>query len=375
MISTNPKIAIVVDDLLQLGGQELLFEAVIESFPNADVYTSSASTYWKEKLSSRNVNLYTSFLQKIPFIQKINRYIFPLLFHYIAFDRFDFSKYDLVISVSSRFAHTIHTKPSTVHVSYINSPPRMFWEPDKYFENESYGFLKPIKILARPFLSIFLSYARGLDFVASTRSNLIISNSINVQNKVRKFYKRDSLVLYPFHTTKAEIHKSHKNYFVMITRLISWKRCDVAVKACSDLGINLKIIGVGPAKNDLVSIAGSSIEFLGYAAAEKEQIISNSIGLIQTQEEDFGIVPLEFMANGKPVVAYGKGGVLETVLPGVTGEFYYEQSAAALAEVLARFDPKKYSTEACIKQANLFTKAIFQNKLEKIITLQLRQKI
>ncbi len=366
-------IALVTDDLIQRGGQEKVVAELADLWPAAPIYTTQISEYWKEYYKQNNTRIVVSFMQKLPYGRKINRYYFPGLFHILAFERFDFSKYDMVFSISSRFAHFIHTKPKTRHIAYINSPGRMFWETSDYFDNESFGSLSLFKGIALPLISPFLSYIREIDFVAAQKPDILIANSINVQKKILKYYKRESHVIYPFikaHQISNRISALQKDsYFVVLSRLVSWKRVDLAVKACTDLGLNLKVIGEGPHLMALEKMAGPTVEFLGAVSDEaKWSVFQSMTALIQTQREDFGIVPLEAMLCGKPVIAFRKGGTLETVVEHVTGEFFDEQSVESLKEALAKFDAVKYSTSDCIDQAVKFDVAEFRNNILRTVT-------
>jgi glycosyltransferase involved in cell wall biosynthesis len=357
-------IAIIVDDLIQRGGQENLLTAVSEIWPNAPIYTSQASDYWKDFYKKRGVKLVTSFVNKLPFSQKLNRFYSPFLVHALAFQGFDLSKYDLILSVSSRYAHFISSKPTSLHISYINSPGRMFWEPHDYFSNESFGLLRS---LANSFLSLPLSYLRAADYVSAQKIDFIIANSINTQKRISKYYHRDSSVIYPFALTDKFRSGDDGGYYVLITRLAPWKRVDIAVEACTKLGLKLKIVGEGPDLQRLKSIAGPTIEFLGYIKeTEKQQLLQNCTALIQTQSEDFGIVPVEVMASGKPVVAYGAGGVLETVTE-LTGVFFEEQTTQSLVQALSKFDPSKFTKQDCMSRAVQFDVEVFKNRLKEFV--------
>ncbi|EKD99521.1 MAG: group 1 glycosyl transferase, partial [uncultured bacterium] len=361
---------IVCDDLIQFGGAEKVFLAIHAMWPDAPVYTSVASKRWLDICKEKKIDLHTSFMQKLPFVEKLNRYYFIFLLHIFAFESFDFTKYDVVLSLSARFAHFIITKPQTKHICYMHSPGRMFWEPVDYFENESFGFFKPIKALSKLVLSLPLSVIRASDYAAAHRVSLFIANSKTPRERIRKYYGQNAAIVYPFcEVKKREIEVSAKTatpekYFLILTRLLSWKRVDIAIDACTKLGVNLKIIGVGPALGELQKKASSNIEFLGYAEDKKDELLAGCTALINTQKEDFGIVPLEAMSFGKPVIAYGEGGVLETVVPGLTGEFFYEQTAESLQNVLQTFDASRYKSEDCIKQAEKFNRERFVTQMQ-----------
>jgi glycosyltransferase involved in cell wall biosynthesis len=360
-------LAIVVDDLIQFGGQEKLFEEVCAIWPHAPVYTTQISDAWRNKLAPKETKVVTSYMQKLPFAQKLNRHYFPSLTHILAFESFDFSEYDIVLSISSRFAHFVNTKPSTVHVAYMNSPGRMFWETADYFANEDFTLKKH----AMHLLSPFLSYIRQADYIAAQKPDIMLGNSEFISQKINKYYRRQASVIYPFidpNSVPLLTANEVEDYFVVISRLAAWKRVDIAVQACTELGLRLKIIGTGPALENLQSIAGPTVEFTGRVSEEiKWEIIQRSQALIQTQQEDFGIVALEAQLCGKPVIAFGKGGALETVVQGKTGEFFHDQSAESLKTTLQNFDPKSYSPSVCRAQALKFGVANFKSQLRSVV--------
>ena len=368
------RIALVFDDLIQHGGAEKLFLTLIDIWPHADIFTAVISPEWASEMSIRGRNVHTSFIQKLPFAAKLNRLYAVLLLHPLAFSQFDFAEYDLVVSMSARFAHGVITKPTTLHVCYMNSPGRMFWEPHSYFENEKIMKVPIIKEIATWFLSVSLSALRMWDFTAAQRCDYIIANSKTPQNRIRKYYGRDSTVIYPhvdFEKINSRVDKSSiqdKDYYLVISRLVSWKKIEVAIQACNQLGKKLIIVGEGPDRGRLEGFAKENVEIVGYVTNERKiELLKNCTALINTQLEDFGIVPLEAMSCGKPVIAFGGGGALETVLPGVTGEFFEEQSVESLIKVLTRFNPGDYDYDICVNQARKFSKKKFVSEIKNFV--------
>lgn len=366
------KLALVCDDLIQNGGAEKVLEELSDIFPDAPIYTSVASGDWLKKFEEKGREVKTSFLQKFPFSVKLNRYYSPFLLHILAFECFDFSDFDVVLSTSSRYAHFIVTKPETKHICYMHSPGRMFWEPFDYFEKENFGVLKPLKSIFDKILKLPLLYIKLVDYNASKRVDVFIGNSTASRKRIKKYYGIDAKVIYPGVDFRkfSNIVPENGDYFLVITRLASWKKVDLAIEACEELKVKLKIIGEGPDLNRLKSISGDFVEFLGYVSEEeKTEVIRKCKAVIITQKEDFGLVPLEAMACGKPVIAFKKGGATETVVQGKTGEFFEEQTSFSLKNLLSEFDSKKYFPNDCKNRAQDFDKKIFEEEFRRLIVV------
>lgn len=356
------KIALVHDDLIQFGGAERLVMALHELWPDAPLYTSVASPQWLKICKEKNINLKTSFMQHLPFKTKLNRAFAPMLFHVLGFESFDFSQFDVVLSVSARFAHGVVTKPTTKHICYMNSPGRMIWESHDYFRYEKQSLLK--------MLGYSLLDLRLWDFAAAQRVDYFIANSSVPQARIKKFYKRDSIIIHPFISiAEYQLNKySSADYFLIISRLLPWKQIALAIHACNKLALPLKIIGEGPDKDRLKNISGPTVEILGYVSEEEKKIcISNCLALIVTQYEDFGITPLEAMALGKPVIAYGKGGVLDTVINQKTGMFFEHQTVDSLVMALQNFNPTQFLKSDCLSQAKRFDRQYFEKNIKDFV--------
>jgi glycosyltransferase involved in cell wall biosynthesis len=363
------KLAVVCDDLIQFGGAEQLFLTVLETWPDTEVYTSVISPEWRRICAEKNIKVHTSFLQKFPFAALLNRYYSTFLLHVFAFESFDLSNFDVVLSMSARYAHYVVTKPPTTHICYMHSPGRMFWEPKAYFQDETYGALTLLKKLAHIVLSVPLSILRILDYTAAQRVDFFIANSKTTQARIKHYYKRDAVVIYPFVETKPSMSVAPSEaYFLVISRLVSWKKLDIAIEACNSLKLKLKIIGTGPDHGRLKKIAGSTITFLGRVPEEeKNRLLKNCLAVIQTQHEDFGLVPLEAMTYGKPTIAFGRGGALETIIDGETGLLFAEQTPKSLADCLQVFSNTNFNSAACVKHASTFTKARFVTSLRDFV--------
>lgn len=357
------RIALVHDYLNQFGGAERVLEAFCEIFPDAPIYTLIYDPKkMKGAFSERKIR--TSFLQKIPFAKSKHR-IFPLLMP-VAVEQFDLSDYDIVLSDSASFAKGIITKPETLHICYCHTPLRYAWD-DSHKYIEEFGLPKIIK----RFIPFFMNYIRIWDKEAALRVDKFICNSNFVAKRIKKYYSRDAEVIYPPVDTKNFLlspAKSWGSYFLMVGRLLAYKRFDIAAKAFNKLGKPLKIIGDGPEEKKLKKISNKNIEFLGEISREKlKNYYQNCLALIFPQEEDFGIVPLEAMACGKPIIAYRGGGALESIQDGETGIFFNEQTVDSLIGAINRFHPEKFDAQTIRAHALKFDKEIFKKNIKKFV--------
>ena len=356
------RIALVHDDFVQAGGAESLFATIASIWKDAPIYTSLVN--W-DKLPSviDRSRVRSSFMQKIPFAARFYKLFLPL--YPLAFESFNLDDFDLVISSTTRFAKSILTKPKTIHVCYINSIPRFLWD-----EKIQKDYLQsPFRVLLRP----IMNWLKKWDKVAAKRVDRYIANSQNVRQSVAKIYGIDSQVVYPFADLDffkpAKIHNwklKSQNYFLIVSRLVKWKKIDCAIEAANDSEVNLKIVGIGSDKGRLKKIVSSKqIEFLGKVPKEQlRQLYQNCQALIITQEEDFGISALEAQACGRPVIAYQKGGVGEIVKDGQTGILFNTQSKEMLKDAIQTLSRLKWSVQACRKNALKFSKANFIEELK-----------
>lgn len=349
------KIALVHDDLMQWGGAEKVFAQISNIFPDAPVYTALADL--KNPLIKKNFKgkkVITSFLQKIPFTKKLYKPLLP--FYPIAFEQFDFSKFDLVISHTTRFAKSVITKPETKHICYIHTPPRFLWN----FAGEQRNF----------FLDIALSPLRKFDLISATRVDFWISGSENCRQRVKEIYKYDSKVLYPFvDIEKFELKKSFKgDYYLIISRLNKYKKIDIAVAAFNKSGKKLIIVGSGPEYAKLQENSKENISFLGKVSDELlESLIAGCKGLIITAQEDFGMTAIEAQSFGKSVICFARGGALETVIDEKTGIYFYEQNSKSLNSAVEKFETLDINPLDCVVNANKFSKEKFREKLLKLV--------
>lgn len=338
-----------------------MLQVLCSLYPEAPIYTllydrDATGGVFDDKV------IYASFLQKIPFAKKHHR-VFPLLMP-LAMEQFNFSEYDTVISISASFAKGILTKPGTRHICYCLTPPRFLWDDSQKFVEE-FGYSSIVK----KFLPPFITYLRIWDQEASKRVDYFWAISNFIKERIDKYYRRPSVVIYPpVNIAKFNLSEKKGDYFFMAGRLVSYKRFDLAIRAFNKLNLPLKIVGTGPGSAKLRKIAKKNIEFLGLVSDQQlADLYANSKALVFPQEEDLGIVPLETMASGKPVIAYGAGGALETVIDGQTGLFFNGQSEESIIDAIERFSKIKFDPRICRKRAEEFDIEVFKNKiLEKL---------
>jgi len=352
------KVALVYDRVNKWGGAERVLLALHELWPQAPLYTS---VYNPETAPWAKVfRVIPSFLQAFP-LAKTNHERYSLLMPF-AFESFNFDEYDLVISLSSEAAKGILTKPKTLHLCYCLTPTRYLWSGcDQYFDSPAK------KIFAQPFIKALKAW----DLVAAQRPDEYIAISKTVQERIAKYYKRESGVVYPpvetdkFRTMNYEARAIVDKYFLVVSRLVKYKKVDLVVETFNRLGWSLKVIGVGREYEKLRRRAGKNIEFLGQLT-DKELLgyYQNCQAVIFPPEEDFGIVPLEAQAAGRPVIAFRAGGARETVIEGKTGIFFDKQTVASLTECLKNFKSLKFESASCRQQAEKFSLKRFKKEFE-----------
>jgi glycosyltransferase involved in cell wall biosynthesis len=356
-------------------GGEKVVEALAEIFPQADLFSLVADrSTLAPVLQSRK--LQTSFLQHMPGATKFHRHF--LFLQPLALEQFDLSDYDLVISSESGPAKGVITSPKTCHVCYCHSPMRYIWE--MYPE-----YRRGMNPVVGSVFALTAHYMRLWDYATAGRVDYFVANSKFVASRIRKYYGRESSVIYPpVEASAGNASTPPGDYYLAVGRLVDYKRFDLAVRACTELGRKLKVIGDGPQYKNLRRIAGSTIEFLGRTGDDElRKYLASSRALLFPGEEDFGIVPVEAQSFGRPVIAYASGGVLETVrglLPdGIpvenpTGVFFTEQSSLKLAEAILRFESQQDCfSPAAIRQHSLqFDSDVFKTRVEAFISFALK---
>ena len=363
------KVALVHDWLTGMRGGEKCLEVFCNIFPDAHLYTLICK---KNSLSPsiKRMDIRTSNLQFFPLADKYYRYLLPLM--PAAIERFELKDYDLILSSSHCVAKGIKTDKKSLHICYCFTPMRYIWDQaTHYFNKENAG------PATRFIYSIAKQYLQNWDIKSAKKIDHFIAISDHVSNRIKKFYNRDSDVIYPPVNTKYfKLSKNVGNYYLVVSAFAPYKRIDLAIKAFNQLGYPLKIIGGGQCEKQLRKIAGPHIEFLGYLCDEEiKHYYSRCKAFIFPGEEDFGITPLEAQASGRPVIAFGRGGALETVIPftnennSPTGLFFEKQTAKSLAGVVQEFEmiSDKFESKKIRNHALQFDREVFEKKIKEYI--------
>lgn len=361
------KIALVHDYIKEYGGAERVLEALHEMFPSAPVFTSVYLPQYlgphKDRFKTWNIR--PSVLQWLPFKAKLispMRLIAPFIFK-----RMDFSSYDVVIvSATGAYLPNVIRKGKAVHICYCHTPPRYLY---------GYPTARSISAFMKPFLHIVNHFLRMYDFESAQRVDHFIANSKETAARIEKFYRRDAGVIYPPvdmpQRTKNKEQRTQRSYYLAGGRLARAKRVDLAVKACTELGLPLKVFGRGFAgfEDELHALAGSTVEFVGEVTdQEKWELMRNAKAYLSpAQNEDFGIANVEAMASGIPVIALGEGGALESVIDGKTGVFFDKSTVDSLKKAIKKFEKLKLKPEDCRKQAEKFSKERFVKEVSTFI--------
>jgi glycosyltransferase involved in cell wall biosynthesis len=360
----KPKVAIVCDWLTGIGGAERVVLEIHKLYPEAPIYTSQydpARIDWFEDADVR-----PSWLQTLP--KSLKKFL-PLLRAW-TFSRLDLSEYDLIISSSGAEAKDVKRRPGAVHISYIHSPTHYYWvRHEEYLKRP--GFPRGFNWLAKLGLKILVGPLRRWDLKAAQRPDYILTNSNHSQEMIKRFYKRDSIVVHPpVETDRFKITGKPplRHGFIVAGRQTPYKRFDLAIEACNQLKVPLIVIGDGPDHRRLEKLAGRSVTFL--SELNDHDIVEHfqsALGFIMPNMDDFGIVAVEAMAAGTPVIAYKKGGALDYVVPGKTGLFFEQQTVGNLRNTLGAAMNKNFDYEAIAQRAQQFSVANFQKNLQKAI--------
>lgn len=356
------KIALVHDFLTQLGGAERVLDELIQMYPEADVYTL---VYDKSKTFGKysGINIKTSFIQRLP--GGVKHYKWYLALMPFAIRSINLSKYDLIISDASAFAKGASKPKGIKHVCYCHTPTRYLWLMEKeYLSTIPYPWV--IKFFVRP----VLFFLRKWDFKAAQKVDLFIANSREVQKRIKKYYGRESQIIYPPIDTEffRPAGNPTRDYFLAVGRLEPYKKIDLVIDAFANQGVILKVAGTGSLLPAMRNIRRANIEFMGRVSdRELRSLYQNAKAFIFPALEDAGMMMLESLACGTPVIAYGVGGALEFIRPGIDGEFFHEQTKSSLIAAVQGFNQSKYKSADLVNQARKFSSRVFRREIELVV--------
>lgn len=353
-----------------MGGAENVVLAMHEAFPEAPIYTA---IYNADKMPAfAKLDVRTSKLQKMP--AKLRQFykLFPTI-AVKAMRELDLSDYDIILSSTYLHGHQItKARPDQVHIAYCHTPPRYYWSHyDEYRKNPGYGKLDPLVRAAMP---LVVPRQRKADLEAAKAVDVYIANSTVTQARIKKYYGRSSTVIFPpVETNRFNPERERGDYYVTSGRQLPYKRFDLVVKACTQLGIKLKVFGNGPVHDELVKLAGSTIEFrtdrFGDASdSELEEALNCAKGWIYAAEEDFGIVQVEALAAGAPVIALARAGTLDIVEDGVSGVLFEHQTVDAVVNAIKRAEQVSILPALTRRKAKRFDRSLFISKLRKVVS-------
>lgn len=362
--------ALVHDWLNQIGGAENVLESLAQMYPRAPIYTSM---YWPALTTQRPAfagwDIRTSFMQHLPGVLRHHQWYLPL--YPLAFEQFDLNAYELVLSNKSGFCHGVLTGPETCHICYCLTPTRFIWSFDSYAQREE-GVGRALSGLLRP----VISYLRLWDRQAADRVDHFVAISRTVQRRIQKYYRRSSVIIYPPVDTDRFVPSTDPpgDYYLAGGRLIPYKRLDLAVRAFTQLGLPLVVYGEGRDAASLKAEAGPNITFLGQVSWDRlVDLFQHCRAFVFPGLEDFGIAPVEAQATGRPVIAFAGGGSLDTVVDGVTGVLFGEQSVASLVAAVQRCAETPFDPQVIRQHALRFSAQRFCRELEDYVAQQLDQ--
>lgn len=373
--SETMRVAIVHHWFISLAGGERVVDTIASIFPSAEMFTLFLD---ERKLppAIQKCKITTSFLDKVPWARRAHRHLLP--FYPLAVEMLDLSGYDLVITSDSGPMKGVVTDPNAVHICYCHSPMRYLW--DGYS-----AYARQMSLLARGVFGLTSHYVRNWDYAAAQRVDHFIANSNYVAGRIRKYYRRDSTIIHPpINTSHSFLADKHENYYLAVGRLVPYKRTDILIGACCKLGRKLVLVGDGPEMKRLKKQATKNVEFLGEVdESQLRNIYAKCRALLFAADEDFGMVPLEAQSYGRPVIAFGKGGSLETVIgaynpagqqkkkddKAVTGIFFEKQTADSLADAILTFEASEdeFVPENIQLHARQFDTSIFVKRLRNYI--------
>lgn len=369
MPNKPPKIAIVADWLTNMGGAERVVYELHEAFPDAPIYTS---VYTPETMPAfAGCDIRTTKLQSMPkFLRGFHKF-FPM-FRVRAFRELDLSEFDIIISSSSAEAKQVKkTRPGQIHICYCHTPIRYYWSHyDEYRADPGFGKCNWLVRMAMPF---FVPPLKKADYAAAQDVDVFIANSSEVQKRIKEYYDRSSTVIHPpVDVNRFSPARERGDYYVALGRQVPYKRIDLAVAAATELRVKLKVFGNGSEHEKLVAIAGPSVEFYTDRFTDaSDQAVTDALnhakGFIFPTEEDFGIVQVEALAAGAPVIAYGHGGARDIVEEGVSGVFFNDQNVESVANALQYAESLRFMPSTLRRKAKRFDKGLFATKIKKVV--------
>ncbi len=368
MIERN-RIAFIHDWLTTLGGGEQIMASLWEIWPEAPVYTLVYDPDGPCGAFTKGKKINTSFIHRLPGAKRNHRRYLPLM--PLAVEQFDVRDYEIIISSSHATAHGVLIMPDQLHINYVHTPMRYAWHLYHQYLEES-GLQKGLKgWIAK----LFLHYLRLWDVSTSNRVDEYVANSNWTAQNIWRVYRRHATVIYPpVDVASFEICEKKENYYITISRLVPYKRVDMIIEAFKDLpDCKLMVVGNGPDLANLRSMAGENVEFLGFLPFnELKEVLGKARALVYAAVEDFGIVPLEAQACGTPVIAFGKGGVLETVIDGQTGLLFEEQTQESLVAAVERFEKSEIHLDPQVlrRHAERFSKKRFKHEITRFVELK-----
>lgn len=355
------RFAFVQDNFVQAGGGERVAEEIARVLPEADVYTSvlvedRLSPYMKLR------KIHTTWMQKLPMMKKYYRHYF--LLYPLAIRGISLKNYDVVVSSCYGFAKTLRKPADAVHVCYCHTPTRWIWRYDDYARRENFSGL------TRFILSNLIRLLKRADRKAADRTDIFIANSSAVAERIRTYYEREAQVIFPpIDCSRFFVSTDVQDYYLVVSRMVPYKRIDLAIEACNLNGRKLIVIGDGPDRRRLESLAGPTITFLGRVNdAEVAKYLSHCRAFLFPGEEDFGMTPLEANASGRPCIAYGRGGALDTIDDGVSGVLFPEPTAASLSEAILRSEDIEWDAARLRAHAQRFDRSVFAKQLTQLLS-------
>lgn len=356
------KIALVHDWLNQIGGAEDVLEVLVRQYPESPVFTSIFAPDLMPD-AYRQWDIRTLWIDNLPLIHRRHQPYLPL--YPLAWNRLRLEDFDVVLSNKSGFCHGLQHADSTVHICYCLSPTRYVWQLDNYLTGEGLG--KPTELLIRPIINLLQRW----DYAAAQRVSHFIAISSAIKRRIKTFYDRESCIIFPpVDTSRFQPARQNEieDFFLVVSRLIPYKRIDLAIQAASELGLPLKIAGRGRDLQRLKSLARDKVEFLGYVPdQELPGLMSRCRALLFPGLEDFGITTVQAQSAGRPVIAFKGGGALDTVAPGVTGEHFDRMSVDSLKSVMASFDASAYDPETIRRHALRYDTSVFLRKISAFV--------